>query len=139
MTTSNSVSRKRGICVLIGYGIDHSKGTLESFATKQRTIMPITSRNITPLLITGRFVPSISYKNKISRHYLCKGVFFRSSIDGGQKYKSIHRQLQTNTTTNNVISKYKAIRLFEKDIIQVNNSMRSINQINLINLLTYSV
>ena len=76
--------------------------------------MPITSRNITPLLITGRFVPSTSYKNKISRHYLCKGVFF-------------HRRLQTNNTTNNVISEYKSIRFFEKDIRYVNKSMRSIN------------
>ena len=32
------------------------------------------------------------------------------------EYKSIHQQLQTNTTTNNVISEYKDIRLFEKDI-----------------------
>ena len=81
---------KRGICALIGYVIDHSKRTLESFGTKERTIIPITSRN----LITGRFVPSISYKYKISRHYLCKDVYF-------------HRRLQTNSTTNDVISEYK--------------------------------
>ena len=48
-----------------------------------------------------------------SEENLEKDLFFHR---WESEYTSIHQQLQTNTTTNNVISEYKDIRLFEKDI-----------------------